>query len=97
MPSTCRGPRRRGSSSIRCRTCRCCRRCSGTRASRAALLGLLAEPATTSGLAGRLGVTAGGVSQQLGVLRAAGLVTTRRDGRTVLHLRTDRADALLRP
>jgi DNA-binding transcriptional ArsR family regulator len=62
---------------------------------RAALLELLAEPATTADLSARLAVTAGGVSQHLGVLRAAGLVATRRDGRTVLHLRTDRADALL--
>ncbi len=62
---------------------------------RAALLGLLAEPATTSGLAARLGVTAGAVSQHVGVLRAAGLVATRRDGGTVLHLRTGRADTLL--
>jgi hypothetical protein len=62
---------------------------------RAALLGLLAEPATTAELAGRLGVTAGAVSQHLGVLRATGLVATRRHARAVLHLRTGRADALL--
>lgn len=62
---------------------------------RAALLDLLAEPGTTSRLAARLGVTAGAVSQHLGVLRAAGLVATRRDGRALLHLRTDRADGLL--
>jgi hypothetical protein len=29
------------------------------------------------------------------VLRGAGLVATRRDGRAVLHLRTERAEALL--
>jgi hypothetical protein len=62
---------------------------------RAAMLGLLAEPATTGDLADRLDVTAGAVSQHLGVLRAAGLVASRRDGRTLLHLRTERGDALL--
>jgi len=64
---------------------------------RSALLDLLGAPATTSALAARLHVTAGAVSQHLGVLREAGLVTTRRTGRTVLHLRTERADTLLRP
>jgi hypothetical protein len=63
---------------------------------RAELLVQLAEPGTTGELAGRLGVTAGAVSQHLGVLRGAGLVATRRDGRAVLHLRTERAEALLR-
>ncbi|MEV0682040.1 DUF5937 family protein [Actinosynnema sp. NPDC050436] len=62
---------------------------------RAALLVLLAGPMSTTELAARLGVTAGAVSQHVGVLRAARLVTTRRDGRAVLHLRTARADALL--
>ena len=63
---------------------------------RAELLLRLAEPATTADLAAVLGVTAGAVSQHLGVLRASGLVATRRDGRTVLHLRTERAEALVR-
>ncbi|WP_347681491.1 hypothetical protein [Plantactinospora sp. B24E8] len=40
-------------------------------------------------------MSAGGVSQHLAVLRAAGLVTTQRDGRKVLNLRTTVADALL--
>lgn len=62
---------------------------------RAALLAALAEPATTGDLARVLDVTPSAVSQHLGVLRAAGLVSTRREGRTVLHLRTDRADTLL--
>ncbi|NUT22229.1 MAG: winged helix-turn-helix transcriptional regulator [Hamadaea sp.] len=62
---------------------------------RAEILTTLAQPATTTDLATRLGVTAGAVSQHLGVLRGAGLVSTSRDGRTVLHLRTDRAEALL--
>jgi len=63
---------------------------------RAELLVQLAEPGTTSHLAARLGVTPGAVSQHLGVLRRAGLVATRRDGRAILHLRTERAEALLR-
>jgi DNA-binding transcriptional ArsR family regulator len=62
---------------------------------RAALLAGLAQPATTPELAGRLGVTPGAVSQHLAVLRLAGLVTTQRDGRNAVHLRTRRADALL--
>jgi hypothetical protein len=62
---------------------------------RAGMLALLDAPATTSDLAARLGVTSGAISQHLGVLRGAGLVVTRRDGRTLLHLRTPRADTLL--
>jgi DNA-binding transcriptional ArsR family regulator len=62
---------------------------------RASLLDLLGAPATTAELAARLGVTSGAVSQHLTVLRAAGLASTRRAGRAVLHLRTARADALL--
>ena len=61
---------------------------------RANLLMTLAQPATTADLATRLGVTAGAISQHLGVLRAAGLVSTSRDGRVVLHLRTERAEVL---
>jgi hypothetical protein len=63
---------------------------------RAAMLHLLSEPATTGDIAARLDVTPGAVSQHLGVLRAAGLVASHRDGRTVMHLRTERGDALVR-
>jgi DNA-binding transcriptional ArsR family regulator len=62
---------------------------------RAHLLTLLEAPKSTADLAVALGVTAGAVSQHIGVLRAARLVTTRREGRHVLHMRTTRADALL--
>jgi hypothetical protein len=62
---------------------------------RAAMLALLATPATTGDIASRLDVTPGAVSQHLSVLRAAGLVASHRDGRTLLHLRTARGDALL--
>ncbi|GAA0275088.1 DUF5937 family protein [Streptomyces polychromogenes] len=61
---------------------------------RAALLAELAEPRSTPDLAARLGVTAGAVSQHLGALRGAGLVTTRRTGRTAIHLRTRTGTAL---
>lgn len=63
---------------------------------RAAMLALLVQPATTGDIAERLDVTPGAVSQHLSVLRGAGLVASHRDGRTLLHLRTARGDALLR-
>ncbi|MEV6977290.1 DUF5937 family protein, partial [Kitasatospora sp. NPDC093806] len=62
---------------------------------RAALLDVLGEPLSTPELADRLGVTPSAVSQHLGALRGAGLVTTRRTGRTALHLRTDTGTVLL--
>ncbi|WP_052069069.1 ArsR/SmtB family transcription factor [Streptacidiphilus albus] len=61
---------------------------------RAALLAELGEPLSTPDLAARLGVTAGAVSQHLGALRGAGLVTTHRTGRTAVHLRTQTGTAL---
>lgn len=64
---------------------------------RAAILTRLASPQTTGALAADLGVTAGAVSQHLGVLRDAGLVATHRAGGTTLHLRTARANALVAP
>jgi DNA-binding transcriptional ArsR family regulator len=62
---------------------------------RAKLLVEMGSPASTSELASRTGMTAGGVSQHLAVLRAAGLVVTHRRGRAVLNTRTTLADALL--
>ncbi|WUH96554.1 winged helix-turn-helix domain-containing protein [Spirillospora sp. NBC_00431] len=61
---------------------------------RAALLTALATPASTTELARRMDVTAGAVSQHLGVLRACGLVTGHRMGRRVLYVRTGAGDAL---
>lgn len=61
---------------------------------RADLLELLAAPLSTSDLAARLELTPGAVSQHLGALRAAGLVTAERNGRAVLYLRTPAADRL---
>jgi DNA-binding transcriptional ArsR family regulator len=52
-------------------------------------------PLSTTELARRTGLSAGGVSQHLSALRAAGLIVTHRQGRAVLNSRTPVADALL--
>ncbi|MFI7543394.1 ArsR/SmtB family transcription factor [Actinoplanes sp. NPDC049599] len=62
---------------------------------RTRLLLELDAPSSTTELARRAGMTAGGVSQHLTVLRAAGLVTAHRHGRSVLNVRTALAEALL--
>lgn len=58
----------------------------GTR--RALLLAALTEPASTTGLAGRCELPTSSVSEHLAVLREAGLITTRRTGRSLQHSRT---------
>ncbi|MFI5729590.1 DUF5937 family protein [Kribbella sp. NPDC051587] len=63
--------------------------------SRAALLCLLDAPRSTTDLARRTAMTAGGVSQHLSALRSGGLVTAHRAGRVVLYARTAVAEALL--
>ena len=63
--------------------------------SRARLLAETGTPASTTELAARTGMTPGGVSQHLTVLRAAGLVAAHRQGRTVLNVRTTLGEALL--
>jgi DNA-binding transcriptional ArsR family regulator len=63
--------------------------------SRAAVLRALDRPTTTTDLARTLGLTAGGASQHLAVLRHAGLVRGHRVGRSVLYLRTAAGDDLL--
>ncbi|WP_316525258.1 ArsR/SmtB family transcription factor [Kitasatospora brasiliensis] len=63
-------------------------------APKARLLGLLAEAASTTDLAYRLGVTPGAVSQHLSVLAATGLVTRARHGRSVLYRRSPLGDEL---
>lgn len=63
--------------------------------SRAALLSGLDSPASTSELAGRIGLAAGGVSQHLTALRAAGLVSAHRTGRYVLYSRTAVGESLV--
>ena len=62
---------------------------------RAALLAELDAPRTTTDVARLLDITPGGASQHLTALRAAGLAAARREGRTVLYVRTPLADALV--
>jgi DNA-binding transcriptional ArsR family regulator len=62
---------------------------------RASLLTALDSPRSTTELAGALGLTPGGVSQHLTVLRDAGLVCGRRVARSVLYLRSAEGDALV--
>lgn len=64
---------------------------------RAQLLTALAEPSSTTVLAGRLAITPGAVSQHLSVLRASGLVSRTRVGGSVLYGRTTRGDTLVTP
>lgn len=61
---------------------------------RARILVHLAEPWGTSDLAGHLKLSPGAVSQHLGVLHRAGLVTRARHGHTVLYLRSQLGDQL---
>ncbi|MER5862816.1 ArsR family transcriptional regulator [Kitasatospora sp. NPDC002040] len=61
---------------------------------KARLLTLLDEPASTTELAARLGVTPGAVSQHLAVLHATRLVSRTRSGRLVLYTRTSLGDQL---
>jgi hypothetical protein len=66
-------------------------------ATRARLLLALAEPATTSALARRFGLSPAGVSGHLTTLRDAGLVTGRRAGRRVVYERTPLGTVLTGP
>lgn len=54
-----------------------------------ALAGLREDPCTTGELAARLGISAAGASQHASVLRRAGLITTRRNRRSALHIVTE--------
>lgn len=62
--------------------------------SRAQILLALAEPTTTSALAGRMSLTPGAVSQHLGVLSDGGLAVGMRVGKQVVYRRTPTGDAL---
>jgi DNA-binding transcriptional ArsR family regulator len=62
---------------------------------RAAIVGLLDLPMSTTQLACQLNLSAPTLSIQLGILRAAGVVESRRDGRAVLYSRTRLGDLLL--
>ncbi|MEU6425245.1 winged helix-turn-helix domain-containing protein [Microbispora sp. NPDC046973] len=63
---------------------------------RAAVLAALRDPATTTALAERAGVSLASASQHATVLRNAGLVSTTRIGGAVLHALTPLGAALLR-
>ncbi|MFI6448410.1 DUF5937 family protein [Kitasatospora sp. NPDC050543] len=63
--------------------------------SRTRLLSELESPASTTELAHRTGISAAGVSQHLTALRAAGLVSAHRAGRSVLYARTAVAESVL--
>ncbi|MFC8128887.1 helix-turn-helix domain-containing protein [Streptomyces sp. NPDC057302] len=62
---------------------------------RTLLLTELESPASTTELAARTGLSPAGVSQNLTALRAAGLVSAHRAGRSVLYARTSVAESLL--
>jgi DNA-binding transcriptional ArsR family regulator len=64
---------------------------------RAGILVALAAEATTTELARRLAASPAGVSEHLGVLRRAGLVRARREGRAVFYSRTAAGDVLTAP
>ena len=61
---------------------------------RAAVLTLLAAPASTGDVAGRLGLAAATASHHLTTLRDAGLVAAAREGRRLLYQRTRLGDQL---
>jgi DNA-binding transcriptional ArsR family regulator len=63
-------------------------------ATRAAVLADLGAPRSTSEVAQRLSVSPAGASHHLTTLRDAGLISARREGRTVLYVRTPTGDAL---
>jgi DNA-binding transcriptional ArsR family regulator len=62
---------------------------------RASLLAALGDPASSTELGVRIGVTASAVNQHLRVLRDAGLLVSTRYGRSVLYLRSELGSALL--
>lgn len=61
---------------------------------RAQILRELDRPASTLQLAQRMQTSAGGISDHLKILRRAGLVTGRREGRQVIYTRTAKGDTL---
>ncbi|WP_018349398.1 ArsR/SmtB family transcription factor [Longispora albida] len=65
--------------------------------SRAEVLALTVTPSSTSQVAERAGLSLPAASQQLTVLREAGLITSRRYRREVLHATTELGAALLHP
>jgi DNA-binding transcriptional ArsR family regulator len=63
--------------------------------SRATMLADLGAPRSTTELAERLALSPATASHHLAALRQAGLITGRRDGRSVLYARTPLGDALV--
>jgi DNA-binding transcriptional ArsR family regulator len=61
---------------------------------RAQILRELNRPASTLHLAQRMQTSPGGISDHLKILRRAGLVTGRREGRQVIYTRTVKGDTL---
>jgi predicted ArsR family transcriptional regulator len=64
---------------------------------RARILAATTEPVTTTTLATRLELSAGGISQHLTVLHAGGLVTRTRIDNQVFYQRTHRGNLLCGP
>jgi DNA-binding transcriptional ArsR family regulator len=64
---------------------------------RAAILTDLAAPRSTTELSDRLSLSPAAVSHHLTTLRDAGLLATRREGRSVLYVRTALGDTLAAP
>lgn len=62
---------------------------------RAAILNRLRHPGTTSGVAGALGISVSSASAHTAALRDAGLITTRRTGKSVEHQLTQLGRSLL--
>ena len=62
---------------------------------RAAVLRAIAEGGTTTEVASRVGISLAAASQHLSVLRGAGLIITRRQGSSVLHVLTPLGAELL--
>ena len=73
------------------------RSASWSAAAAPSILVALGAEATTTELARRLAASPAGVSEHLGVLRRAGLVRARREGRAVLYSRTAAGDVLTAP
>lgn len=63
---------------------------------RAAILAALDAPRSTADVARLLSISAAGASHHLTTLRDAGLASARREGRTVLYVRTPTGDTLAR-
>ncbi|HEY6297272.1 MAG TPA: winged helix-turn-helix domain-containing protein, partial [Streptosporangiaceae bacterium] len=62
---------------------------------RAAVLSAIAEGGTTTEVASRVGISLAAASQHASVLRSAGLIITRRQGSSVLHVLTPLGAELL--